>query len=493
MTSVLHVCSEVYPLLKTGGLADVAAALPPALIRLGHDARILVPAYPSVRAGVVGLRHVTSVAPRFGADAIDLYLGAMPDSGAPVYLIDAPTLYDRSGDPYSNADRQPYADNCQRFALLGWMAAQLALGLDAGWKPQVIHGHDWHAGLAPAYLHAARIATSQPLAASVFTVHNLAYQGLFAREAFNGLDLPPEFFAVDGAEFHSQLSFLKAGLFYADKISTVSPSYAREILDADQGCGLEGLLRSRSAAGDLAGILNGVDPAVWSPASDPFITSFYSTRAMAGKLLNKVALQREHGLAEQDDKPLFCVVSRMTEQKGLKLVLTGIAELIQRGGQLMVLGSGDAAMEAEFLAAAARHPQSVAVQIGYDEEKSHRIIAGSDVVMVPSRFEPCGLTQLYGLRYGSLPLVRRIGGLGDSVTDCALENIADGVASGFVFDEFNESAFLAALRRAFALFARKRDWNLVQKYAMKQEFSWESAARHYLALYDQALKMVLRH
>lgn len=492
MTSVLHVCSEIYPLLKTGGLADVAAALPPATIRLGHDARILVPGYPSVREGLTGKRLVASLAPRLGADGIAIYLGAMPDSGAPVYMIDAPSMYDRPGDPYSNAGRQPYQDNCQRFALLGWIAAQMAQGLDVDWTPQVIHGHDWHAGLAPAYLHAARLATSKPLAASVFTVHNLAYQGLFAREEFGALDLPEQFFGIDGAEFHSQLSFLKAGLFYADKISTVSPSYAREILDAEQGCGLEGLLRGRSANGDLAGILNGVDPAVWNPGTDPAIPHPYGLRNMAGKAANKLALQREHGLSEQEDRPLFCVVSRMTEQKGLKLLLASIAELVQRGGQLIVLGSGDQAMEDEFLAAAARRPESVAVQIGYDEEKSHRIIAASDVVMVPSRFEPCGLTQLYGLRYGSLPLVRRIGGLADSVTDSSLENIADNIATGFVFDDFSETAFLAAMRRAFALFARKRDWNQVQKHAMQQEFSWEGAAQHYVALYEQALKMVLR-
>jgi starch synthase len=486
MTPVLHVCSEIYPLLKTGGLADVAAALPPALQHLGCDARILVPGFPAMFEGMAS-RHIVSVPPRFGARSIDLYLGAMPDSGAPVYLIDAPGLYDRPGDPYSDSERRPYADNCRRFALLGWVAAQLALGLDPSWKPKLLHGHDWHAGLAPAYLEAARRNGVATRAACVFTVHNLAYQGLFPRRDYDEIDLPADFFQQDGVEFHGQLSFLKAGLFYADKVSTVSPGYAREILDAEQGCGLEGLLRSRSAGGDLSGILNGVDPAVWNPATDKSILSNYSVTKMTGKAANRRALQQEHGLAEQDGAPLFGVISRMTEQKGLNLVLSGLPEMVRRGGQLVVLGSGDAAMEAAFLDAARAHPQSVAVQIGYDEAKSHRIIASADVVLVPSRFEPCGLTQLYGLMYGTLPLVRRVGGLGDTVTDSALENIAEGLASGFVFDAFADEAYLAAVRRSFALFARRRDWNLVQKTGMKQVFSWELAATKYLALYRQAI------
>ncbi|MDB5841071.1 MAG: glgA [Herminiimonas sp.] len=485
MTSVLHVCSEIYPLLKTGGLADVAGALPPAQIRLGCDARILLPGFPAILAGIAERRLVTQLPARFGAAGISLHAGVLPDSGVPAYVIEAPGLYDRAGNPYADAANQPYPDNYRRFGLLSWMAAQLAQGLDPSWQPDVVHGHDWHAGLAPAYLRAAAAHSGRALAGSVFTVHNLAYQGMFPADTFGGLGLPGAFFDVYGVEFHNQLSFLKAGLFYAGKVTTVSPTYAREIQDPEQGYGLDGLLRSRNEAGDLAGILNGVDPGVWNPATDPAIATPYTSRSVSRKLECKVALQKETGLRVQNDAPLFCVVSRLTDQKGLNLVLAGLPELLRRGGQLVLLGSGDAALEAAFQAAALANPEAVAVQIGYDEEKSHRIIAGGDVVLVPSRFEPCGLTQLYGLRYGTLPLVRRVGGLADTVVDCSLENIGDELATGFVFDAFSEDAFMAALRRAFALYGRKRDWTQVQKRGMKQEFSWDIAAQKYLALYEQ--------
>jgi starch synthase len=295
--------------------------------------------------------------------------------------------------------------------------------------------------------------------------------------------LPAHFFSVDGLEFHGNCSFLKAGLFYADKLTTVSPTYAREIQGSEQGCGFDGLLRAR--AGDLAGILNGVDDAVWNPATDRLIPQPYDTRSVAGKLKGKTALQQEAGLAVQNDAPLFCVVSRLTDQKGLHLVLDALPGILERGGQIMLLGSGDSELEAGFKAAAAENPQSVAVKIGYDEQLSHRLIAGSDVILVPSRFEPCGLTQLYGLKYGTLPLVRRVGGLADTVVDCSLENLDEALATGFVFDSFDAAGIDAAIRRAFALYRRKSDWKLVQKRAMLQQFGWDAAAAQYLALYRQ--------
>jgi len=483
MMRILHVCTEIYPLLKTGGLADVAGALPAAQNRSGCDARVLVPGFPALLSGILDQQLVADIGPAFGAGAVRLLRGVLPDSGVAAYVIDAPDLYARPGNPYADADNQAYPDNYQRFALLGWVAARLAEGLDPGWQPQVVHAHDWHAGLAPAYLKAFEQASGRKLAGSVQTIHNLAYQGNFPSHVFGYLGLPAHYFDINGVEFHGQVSFLKAGLYFADKITTVSPSYAREIQTAEQGCGLDGLLRTRAA--DVLGILNGVDDAVWNPATDTLIAAHYDVRDLGSKRACKTALQRETGLAIQDEAPLFCVVSRLTEQKGLHLVLAALPLIVARGGQIMLLGSGDAALEAAFEAAAAAHPQSVAVRIGYDEQLAHRLIAAGDVILVPSRFEPCGLTQLYGLKYGTLPLVRKVGGLADTVVDSALENLGDDLATGFVFDSFDEAGIDAALRRAFALYRRPADWKQVQARGMQQQFGWEAAAAQYLALYQQ--------
>ncbi len=482
---VLHVCSELFPLLKTGGLADVTGALPPALAEFGCDSRVLVPGFPAFMSNVIDKELVAELGSKFGAADARLYRAKTPDSSITLYVIDAPDLFNRSGNPYADANNQAYADNYRRFALLGWVAAQLAGSLDPKWSAEVVHGHDWHAGLAPAYLKAEEIKTGQKLAASIFTVHNLAYQGVFPYRVLAEIDLPIWFFNIHGLEFHGQVSFLKAGLFFADKITTVSPSYAREIQGEEQGCGLHGLLQARSH--DLSGVLNGVDPAVWSPVTDSLIAANYSTRSVAGKLACRSALQEYCGLAKQDEKPIFAIVSRLTEQKGLNLVLAGIDEILSRGGQLVILGSGDAGLEATFSERAAANPELMAVQLGYDEVHAHRIIAGSDVIMVPSRFEPCGLTQLYGLSYGTLPLVRKVGGLADTVTDSSLENLADGTASGFVFDGFNVAEFGAAVRRAFALHARKAEWKRVQKYAMQQQLGWDAAAKVYYELYQMVV------
>jgi starch synthase len=479
---ILHVCTEVYPLLKTGGLADVAGALPFAQVAAGHEARLLVPGFPALAAGVIDQQLVAEVPARFGAGSIRLLRGTLPGTSVSVYLIDAPALYERPGNPYADASHREYPDNYRRFALLGWIAAQLAQGLDPHWSPDILHCHDWHAGLAPAYLRAARRSSGRTLAGTVVTVHNLAYQGLFPSSVFGELGLPGDFFDVDGVEFHGQVSYLKAGLYFADRITTVSPGYAREIQGAEQGCGLDGLLRRRSA--DLQGILNGVDDAVWNPRTDPLLAAPFSEVERDGKSVCKAALQQGSGLAVDADALLFCVVSRLTEQKGLHLVLASLPDIVRRGGQLLVLGSGDAALENAFREAAAAQPQSVAVRIGYDEQYAHRIIAGSDVIMVPSRFEPCGLTQLYGLKYGTLPLVRRVGGLADTVSDCSLENL-DDAATGFVFDSFTPAGIDAAVRRAFALRQRRSDWKTVQSRAMQQQFGWDTAALAFHTLYRQ--------
>jgi len=482
---VLQVSAELYPLLKTGGLADVAGALPGALGQAGADVRLLLPGFPALRESLVKECAVAPLALPWGEGRAALLRGQLAGFGdATVYLLDAPGLFERPGNPYADEAGMPYADNHRRFALLGLAAARLAEGIDASWLPQLVHAHDWHAALACAHLAASR-ARLRSRARSVYTVHNLAYQGLFPAPLFCELGLPPDQYAMDGLEFYGQVSFMKAGLHFADAITTVSPSYAREIQTPEQGCGLDGLLRHR--AGDLHGILNGVDYAVWSPAHDRSIAQAYSLDRPEGKADCKAALQRDCGLAVKPDALLFGVVSRLTEQKGLPLVLQALPDLLDAGGQLVVLGSGDARLDQAFAEAAAQHPGQVARRTGMDEGLAHRIYAGSDVVLVPSRFEPCGLTQLYGLSYGTLPLVHRVGGLADTVVDCTLEDLAASTATGFVFDAFTVEAYRRALRRAFVLWSRPEDWAGVRRTAMQQHFGWDDAARRYVEVYRGVL------
>jgi len=484
---VLHVGAEIFPLLKTGGLADVIGALPGALVRAGADTRVLLPAFPALLAALRDVRDVGSCAAPWGGVPALLLAGrfeAPSLAGVPVYLLHHDALYGRPGNPYNDAVGVPYPDNHRRFALLGLAASRLAEGLDPGWLPQLVHGHDWHAGLAPAYLAFSRVSAASR-AATVFTVHNLAYQGLFPPSTFAELGLPAAAYTLHGVEFHDQLSFMKAGLHYADRLTTVSPTYAREIQGAELGCGLDGLLRARASV--LSGILNGVDEAVWNPATDSAIAQRYSAEQAAGKAACKAALQRECGLVVQREAPLFTVVSRLTEQKGLHLVAETVAEIVDRGGQLVVLGNGEPALEAAFARAAHARPGQVALRQGLDEALAHRMFAASDVTLVPSRFEPCGLTQLYALKYGSLPLVRRTGGLADTVIDCTLEDLADDRATGFVFERFEAADLTRTLRRAFALWARPREWRAVRRRAMAQHFGWDTAAASYLALYRDLL------
>jgi len=498
---VLYVCSEVYPLLKTGGLADVSAGLAPALAAQGADVRLLLPAFPSIVAGVVPEGSALAV-PAGGASGLPGGLGPQPhtangpapwlqrgriaSNGQPVWLLHAPGLYGRGGNPYLDANDQPWPDSAEQFAWLGWAAALLGTGLDGAWRPDVVHGHDWHSGLAFAYLdhlgHHGHHDAHRPT--TVFTIHNLAYQGVFPASLSERLGLPAALFHLQGLEFHGQICFLKAGLIYSDAITTVSPTYAREITGAEQGCGLDGVLRQRQAV--LHGILNGVDDAVWNPAADPLVQPGFDATQLAGKALAKSRLQNTLGLTPAPTALLFCVVSRLTEQKGLHLLPAVVDELVQRGGQLVVLGTGEEAIVSALRACAQRHPGQVAAHIGYDEALSHGVIAGADVILLPSRFEPCGLTQLYGLRYGTLPLVRAVGGLADTVTDCSLENLEDGSASGFVFHDLDVASLSCAMRRAFALQRRAHDWRAVQQHAMSLRFDWARAASAYLQVYRQA-------
>lgn len=477
--NVLQVSAEIFPLLKTGGLADIAGALPAALRSVGCDVRVVLPGFPAILADLSDSWVLAELTAPWG-ERLQVRQGRLHTLAVDAYVIDLPHLYARPGSPYEDAWRQPYADNHRRFALLSWVAAQLAHGLDARWQPQVVHSHDWHAGLTSAYM--TFMPPSSLRVATVFTVHNLAYQGVFSPACFYELGLPYEAFALNGVEFYGQVSFMKAGLYYADHITTVSPTYAKEIQTPQQGCGFDGLLRTRS--GSLSGILNAVDDSVWNPATDPHLHRPYHLQDMAGKAQCKAALQQELGLTVSSDKPLFGVVSRLTDQKGLHLVLGALDALLSRGGQLVLLGTGDAHLEALFKARAAQHPHAVSVRIGYDEAYAHRIFGATDVTLVPSQFEPCGLTQMYGLKYGSLPLVHRVGGLADTVVDCSLENMAEERANGFVFDDFNQQALERALARAFALYARQPEWEKVRDCGMRQDLGWHTAAQQYAALYQ---------
>lgn len=473
---VIYASTEVYPALKTGGLADVNGALPQALLHAGADVRLLLPAFPALIGAAGEACTVVKLKSPMAAGEVGILRAEL--AGVPAYLIDAPQFYARPGNPYVDKDGNDWADNHLRFALLGWVAARFADGSIDGWRPDIVHAHDWHAGLAPAYLSAR--GGEGP--ASVYTVHNLAYQGEFAAEKFRDLALPESFFSMHGLEFFGKVNFMKAGLHYADRITTVSPSYAREIQTPGFGCGMDGLLRSR--AGVLTGILNGVDGAVWNPATDQSIAARYSKDSSAGKAQCKAGLRAELGLSAGRG-PLFGVVSRLTAQKGLDLVLELLPEVVAQGGQLAVLGAGDPELEAGFHAAAQSYPAAVSVRLTYDESLAHRIFAGSDVTLVPSRFEPCGLTQLYALAYGSLPLVRRVGGLADTVSDATAENLAAGTATGIVFGDASASGLQGALIRANALWRDQRQWGKVRTAAMAQDFGWGQSARRYLDLYRE--------
>ncbi|HWK47357.1 MAG TPA: glycogen synthase GlgA [Stellaceae bacterium] len=482
---VLQVAAELFPMIRTGGLGDVLAALPPALASLDTDIRYLLPGYPALLAALGETRRVATIAARFGLPGGVLRLGLAPRSGLPLYVLDWPALYDRLGNLYLGPDGLDWPDNHLRFGALGWAAAELAAGrLDPDWRAEICHAHDWHAGLAPVFLRAGGDpAEARP--ASVFTIHNLAFQGLFPLSAADELGLSPSFMTPAGAEFWGQLSFMKAGLVFADRVTTVSPGYAAEIATPEFGCGLEGVIADRGGA--VVGILNGVDYERWDPSQDSVLPARFDAEALDGKALDAAALRREFGLAEVDpdapDRLLLGVVSRLTAQKGLDLVLEALPEVTALGCQLVLLGAGDAPLEQAFRDASLAQPEAIGVRIGYDDALAKRIIGGVDALLVPSRFEPCGLTQLYALRYGSPPLVRRTGGLADTVVDHAPATAAAGTATGFLFDEATRAAFLDALRRMRRLFDDRVAWRGLQRAGMAQRFGWSAAAEAYRSLY----------
>lgn len=460
---VLSVASECAPLVKTGGLADVAGALPGALAGQGVDMRVLLPGYPSVKATGEVVRRYDDL---MGGAARVVSAEA---HGLRLYVLDAPHLFDRAGGPYLDAQGRDWPDNPERFAALCQVAADLAVDGAGGWVPDVVHGHDWQAGLVPEYMK-GRVPF-------VFTIHNIAFHGLVGADRIGALGLDPARFHREGYEFWGQVSALKAGLVGADRVNTVSPTYAEELTTEAFGTGMEGVILSRRD--DFSGILNGIDEAVWNPATDPAIKTYKTPR---GKAAAKAALQAEMGLA-QADGPLCVAVSRLSGQKGFDLLLEALPVLLERGGQLAVLGSGDPGLEAALRDLAAHQP-NVAVHIGYDEALSHRMIAGGDAILVPSRFEPCGLTQLYGLRYGTVPVVALTGGLADTVINASPAALDRGVATGVQFHPITAGALSGALIKLCALYAEPKTWAKMQRNGMAQPVGWESSARAYAALYE---------
>ncbi|QDZ13248.1 glycogen synthase GlgA [Devosia ginsengisoli] len=470
---VLSVASEVYPLIKTGGLADVAGALPGALAGRGVTMRTLVPGYPAVMSKLSGGRVVRELDDLFGVPA---KLIAARVEGLDVIVIDAPALYDRPGNPYVSPDGWDWPDNWKRFAALGWVAAELAHGLVAGYRPNLLHCHDWQAGLAPAYI---KFGPTDDVK-TVMTIHNIAFKGSFGPEIFGQLRLPPHAFEMGGVEFYGGVSYLKSGMECADYVTTVSPNYADEIRTPEFGMGLEGLLNGRAET--VVGILNGIDVDAWNPATDRALVQTYSANTIHARQVNKRAVVEKFGL-DGADGPLFCVISRLTDQKGMDLLLQTVDGLVDLGGRLAVLGSGDAALEDGFRTMWARHPGKVSIVTGYNEQLSHLMQGGCDAILIPSRFEPCGLTQLYGLRYGCVPVVSRIGGLADTVIDANPAALAAEVATGVVFDAGSAHALYEAIRRTTRLYHDDKVWKKIQRRGMKSDVSWDTSAVRYAELY----------
>lgn len=474
---VLFVTSEVAPLIKTGGLADVSAALPAALRSMGVDVRILLPGYAQVLKAAPTLKNVARVAGLPGEPDVSLLQGELPD-GVPFWVIDCPEMYQRGAGIYLDEHGRDWPDNALRFGLLSKVAAQLgSAATPLSWRPDVVHCNDWQSALAPVYLHYAEGA-----APSVVTIHNLAFQGVFPSAVVPELGLPWDCFQPEGAEFWGNLSFLKGGLHFARHITTVSPSYAEEIQRDELGFGLQGLLASRRST--LTGILNGIDTTEWNPAGDKYIAAPYSAGDLGGKAACKRALQRQMGLKVDAEVLLLGMVSRFTQQKGLDVVLDIAQQLLDMPVQLVFLGSGDAEMQRRVLALAHHHPGQVGAYVGFDEGLSHVIEAGADMFLMPSRFEPCGLNQMYSQRYGTPPLVHATGGLRDSVVDCTPVTLARGKATGFVFEEMTPEALLHTVERAEAAFRDKPTWQALQRNGMQQDFSWKNSAAAYLDIYS---------
>ena len=476
--NVLSVASEVYPLVKTGGLADVAGALPLALDSLGIRTKTLMPGYPAVLQKLDNPVERLALPDLLGETA---RLLSATCEGLDLLVLDCPALYDRSGGPYLDATGNDYPDNWKRFAALSFAAAEIAAGVLDDFQPDLVHAHDWQAALTPVYMRYGR-AHAVP---SILTIHNIAFQGQFGFSIFGGLNLPPHAFSMDGVEYYGDIGYLKGGLQSAWAVTTVSPSYAGEILMPSFGMGLEGVIAARES--HLHGIVNGIDDQTWDPATDSLITAPYSAANLKNRAQNRAALCN-HFQLDEDDGPIFCIISRLTWQKGMDLLPEVVDDIVSHGGKLVILGSGDSALEGAMLSASTRHRGRIGITIGYNEPLSHLMQAGADAILVPSRFEPCGLTQLYALRYGCVPVVARTGGLADTVIDANHAALQAKCATGIQFSPINADGLRQALHRTFRLFADKKLWTQIQKQGMKADVSWMRSAARYAELYSSLLK-----
>ena len=480
---VLIASSEAHPLVKTGGLGDVAASLPMALRELGHDARLILPAYPSAKKLVRELKPLMELRMPGIVGKVQIHGGLLPDCDLPVYLVDAPAYFCREGNPYTDVSGRDWGDNPERFLLFSRVIAHVAMGLPPlNWRPQVLHCNDWQTGLAPTLL-----SDHQERPATVFTIHNLAYQGLFDRATFERLHLPGSLWSVSGLEFHQRMSFIKGGIVFSDRVNTVSPKYADEVRTQRFGCGLEGLLRQ--LAGRFRGILNGIDYQVWNPADDPALPQTYDAEHVHLKAENKLELQTLFGLPRDEHAFVLGHVGRLVEQKGVDLIIDILPQLVAAGRvQLVMQGAGDRALEQALQEAARAHPERVSVHVGYDEVRAHLVEAGCDAFLMPSRFEPCGLNQMYSLRYGTVPIVRNTGGLADTVVDASDAALAAGTATGFLFNDPNADGLWYALDKALRMHREQpQQWRALMLAGMRKDLSWQASARHYLDFYAEAI------
>lgn len=476
MKKILFVSSEVYPLIKTGGLADVCSSLPKALVELGQDIRVIIPKYPSLKT-VGEVRFLCSL--RIDNHLINIFETYVPDSSIIAWLVDCPDLFNLPGNPYVDEKGIPWVNNAERFSLFCRVAVEVAMDkVNRNWKPDIVHCNDWQSGLVPALLSLEK--NNRPK--TIFTIHNMAYQGLFPVEVVRPLNLPGQLWNPNGLEFHGMLSFIKGGIVYADRITTVSPTYALEIQTPEFGYGLEGLLAHRSE--HLVGIINGIDTNEWNSEIDPHISQHYTVDSLHEKQHNKAELQRRINLPVNDQIPLFGLISRLVEQKGIDMVIECLPEMIELPMQLVLLGNGDKDFERQLQNLAGLYPDKIVIIIDYNEALAHLIEAGSDVFLMPSRFEPCGLNQMYSQRYGTIPLVRKTGGLADTVVDTLPDSLANHSATGIVFKEANSGALLEAIKRAMLLYSNHDTWRQMQTNAMNKDFSWRNSAAQYLALYN---------
>jgi len=480
MNKILYISSEAFPLIKTGGLADVAGSLPSALLKQSQDVRLLLPAYRDVLNKITKKRVIATHS--YYNLPLNIVETRLPGTNVMVWLVDCSALFDRPGGPYSDQHGQAWEDNALRFAVFCHAAVDIALNkFKLKWQADVVHCNDWQSGLVPALLslHKKRPVT-------IFTIHNLAYQGVFNQETFVELHLPGQLWHMDGVEFHNQFSFMKGGLAYADKINAVSPHYATEILEPEYGYGLDGLLNYRKNA--LSGILNGIDEKHWNPGTDKYLKHKFNRRTLKNKVLNKTALQNELTLPEDTSIPMIGMISRLVEQKGLEIILKSLNDILELPIQLVILGTGESHYELQLSAWARQYADKFKIIIGYNESLAHRIEAASDMFLMPSMFEPCGLNQLYSLRYGTLPIVTPVGGLFDTVTHSNQDNINNKTANGFVLQDKTASELLSAIKYALTLYQQPATWHQLQINAMAGDFSWHKSAEHYINLYNDALK-----